>query len=46
MLLGALHVSGHEIRLADGLVRAAMARVELDRALVMPEREIELLQLR
>jgi hypothetical protein len=46
MLLGTLQVAGHEVHLADVLVRTAMARIEVDRALVMLEREVELLQLR
>ena len=44
MPLRARHVSGHEIGLADVLVSAAMARIELDRALIVLEGEVELLQ--
>ncbi len=42
VLLGFREVVRHQIRFADVLVRAAVPGVELERALVMLEREVEL----
>lgn len=44
MLLRAGQIAGHQIGLADVFMRAAMARAELERALVVFEGEIELLE--
>src|SRR4029450_2318810 len=44
MSLRSRHVARHEVSLADVLVRAAMARIELDGAPVMLEREVVLLE--
>jgi hypothetical protein len=44
VLLRGCQVTRHEVGLADVLVRAAMARINLDGALVMLEREVVLLQ--
>ena len=44
MCLRARQLAYHEVGFADVLVRAAMARIELDGALVVFEREVVLLQ--
>ena len=45
VLLRARKVVHHQVRLSDVLVRAAVPRIELDRALVVFEREVHLLEI-
>src|SRR5258706_8752545 len=44
VFLGVRDIAHHQVRLADVFVGAAVARLQLDRALVVPEGGVELLQ--